>query len=100
MARARSRGQRLGLEDEIIEIVRKRKRVRGIGAKEAAIIALGREVFRKHRVRRSTYAAAIELFGAETLVNLVSLMGEYAATALKLHVFAQQLPEGATSNLD
>lgn len=93
-------GKRLGLGDEVIDIVRKRKRVHGVGAKEAAIIALGREAFRKHRVRRSTYATAIELFGAQTLVNLVSLMGEYAATALKLHVFAQQLPEGATSNLD
>ena len=67
MARARSRrpaGFELR-EDEIIDIVRKRKRVHGIGAKEAAIITLGREVFRKHRVRRSTYAAAIELFGAQ-----------------------------------
>ena len=93
-------GKRVGLDDAIIDIVRKRKRVRGIGAKEAAIITLGREAFRKHRVRRSTYATAIELFGAQTLVNIVSLMGEYSATALKLAVFAQQLPEGATSNLD
>ena len=92
--------KREGLEDEIIEIVRKRKRVRGIGAKEAAIIKLGREALGKHRVRRSTYAAALELFGAETLVNLVMLMGAYAATATTLAVFAQQLPDGATSNLD
>ncbi|HEV8021605.1 MAG TPA: carboxymuconolactone decarboxylase family protein [Candidatus Lustribacter sp.] len=93
-------GKRLGLEPAIIDIVRKNKRVRGADAKEAAIIALGREAFRKHRVRRSTFATALELFGAETLVNIVALMGEYAATALKLTVFDQQLPEGATSNLD
>jgi 4-carboxymuconolactone decarboxylase len=89
-----------GLEDELIDIVRKRKRVRGIGEKEAAIIKLGREAIGKHRVRRSTYAAAIELFGAETLVNLVALMGSYAATAMSLAVFAQQLPDGAKSKLD
>jgi len=74
--------------------------VRGIGEKEAAIIKLGREAIGKHRVRRSTYAKAIELFGAETLVNLVALMGSYAATAMSLAVFAQQLPDGAKSKLD
>jgi 4-carboxymuconolactone decarboxylase len=92
--------KREGLEDELIDIVRNRKRVRGIGEKEAAIIKLGREAIGRHRVRRSTYAKAIELFGAETLVNLVALMGSYAATAMSLAVFAQQLPDGAKSNLD
>lgn len=87
--------QREGLAPEIIEIVRRRKSVRGLGPKEAAIIKLGREALGKHRVRRSTYAAAIELFGAETLVNLVALMGAYSATAVTLAVFAQQLPAGA-----
>jgi 4-carboxymuconolactone decarboxylase len=95
-----SAAKREGLEDAIIEIVRRRKRVRDMGAKEAAIIKLGREALGKHRVRRSTYAEALELFGAETLVNLVSLMGEYAATATTLAVFAQQLPDGARSALD
>jgi 4-carboxymuconolactone decarboxylase len=89
-----------GLEDALIEIVRKRKRVRGIGEKEAALIELGREAFGKHRVKRSTYAKAIELFGEEMLVNLVALMGAYAATALSLAVFAQELPDGAESTLD
>lgn len=92
--------RREGLEDELIDIVRHRKRVRGIGEKEAAIIKLGREAIGRHRVRRSTYAKAIELFGAETLVNLVALMGSYAATAMSLAVFAQQLPDGATSSLE
>jgi 4-carboxymuconolactone decarboxylase len=95
-----SAARREGLEDAIIEIVRRRKRVRGIGAKEAAIIKLGREALGEHRVRRSTYADALELFGTETLVNLVSLMGEYAATAATLAVFAQQLPDGVKSTLD
>ena len=92
--------QREGLEREIIEIVRKRKGVGGLKPEEAAIIKLGREAFGKHRVRRSTYAAAVQLFGVEALVNLVALMGGYSATAALLAVFAQQLPEGAKSKLD
>jgi 4-carboxymuconolactone decarboxylase len=95
-----SAARREGLDDEIIEIVRRRKRVRGIGEREAAIIKLGRETLGKRRVRRSTYVAALELFGAETLVNIAGLMGEYAAVATTLTVFAQQLPDGVKSNLD
>ena len=94
-----SAAKRAGLEDEIVEIVRNRKRVRGAGEKEATIIELGREALGKHRVRRSTYAKAIALFGAETLVNLVALMGAYAATGVTLAVFAQQLPDGEKSKL-
>jgi 4-carboxymuconolactone decarboxylase len=95
-----SEGQRQGLEREIIEVVRRRKSVRGLGPKEAAIIKLGREALGKHRVRRSTYAAALQLFGAEVLINLVALFGSYAATATMLAVFAQQLPDGEKSTLD
>lgn len=92
--------KREGLEDEIIDIVRKRKRVRGLGDKETAIIKLGREALGKHRVKRSTYAQALELFGTETLVNLTALIGAYATTAITLTVFAQQLPDGTKSTLD
>jgi 4-carboxymuconolactone decarboxylase len=92
-------GKRVGLDDDLIDIVRHRKRVRGLGDQEAAIIKLGREAIGKHRVRRSTYAKALEVFGAETLVNLVALMGNYAATAMTLSVFAQELPDGAKSKL-
>lgn len=89
-----------GLEAGIIDIVRHRKPVRGLGDKETAIIKLGREAFGRHRVRRSTYADAFELFGAEMLVNITALMGSYASTAILLAVFGQQLPDGAKSRLD
>jgi 4-carboxymuconolactone decarboxylase len=93
-------GRNQGLEPEIIEVVRKRKSVRGLAPKEAAIIKLGREALGKHRVRRSTYAAAMQLFGAEVLINLVALFGSYSATATMLAVFAQQLPDGEKSKLE
>ncbi len=93
-------GAREGLEPEIIDIVLHRKRTRGLDEREAVIIKLGREAIGKHRVRRSTYAKAIELFGAETLIILTSLMGTYVSTAILLAVFDQQLPDGATSRLN
>ena len=83
-----------GLEPAIIDVVRLRKPLTGLGEKEAAIIQLGREVFRKHRLSPDTFTRALQLFGNKTLVDLVSLMGNYASTAVLLTTFDQQLPPG------
>jgi len=91
---------RMGLEQPIIDIVRRRGALRGLDAAERAIIKLGREAIGKHRVRRKTYAAALELFGPEMLVHFTTLMGEYASAAILLAVFAQQLPPGAQHHLE
>ncbi len=83
-----------GLEPAIIDVVRLRQPLTGLGEKEAAIIQLGREVFRNHRLSPDTFARALQLFGNKTLVDLVSLMGNYASTAVLLTTFDQQLPPG------
>ncbi|MEE8177805.1 MAG: hypothetical protein V3T65_07405 [Acidobacteriota bacterium] len=83
-----------GLEPAIIDVVRLRKPLTGLGEKEAAIIQLGREVFRNHRLSPDTFSRALQLFGNKTLVDLVSLMGNYASTAVLLTTFDQQLPPG------
>ncbi len=83
-----------GLEPAIIDVVRLRKPLTGLGEKETAIIQLGREVFRNHRLSPDTFTRALQLFGNKTLVDLVSLMGNYASTAVLLTTFDQQLPPG------
>jgi len=82
-----------GLEPPIIDIVRHRRPVDGLGDKEATIISLGRELFTTHRLSPELFAQAHAFFGSKTLVDLVALMGNYAATALLLSAFDQQLPE-------
>jgi 4-carboxymuconolactone decarboxylase len=83
-----------GLGRDVIEIVRHRREVDGLGETEAAVIRLGREIFADHRLSSETFAAALGLFGRRGLVDLVSLMGQYAATATVLIAFDQQLREG------
>jgi len=92
-------GLKEGLEPEIIDVIRYRRPLSGLGEKEATLIALAREAIGKHEVRPETFAAALRLFGKEDLILYVSLMGEYAGTAYLLHIFNQQLPEGVTSTL-
>lgn len=88
-----------GVEPEIIDVVRHRKPTTGLGEKEAVLIQLGREAIGRHAVAPETFATAYRLFGAEMLVNYVSLLAEYAASAIMLTIFDQRLPPGTTSTL-
>ena len=87
-------GLKGGLDPKIIDIIKYRKSVAGIGEKEAAIIQLGREALGKHQVASDTFAQALKLFGTQGVVNVVTLMSHYSATATLLTTFDQQLPPG------
>ena len=84
-------GLREGLEPEIIDIVKYRRPIAGLGETEALIIRFGRELFQEKKVRSETFASAVETFGRQGVVNLVSLMGSYSATAALLNALDQQL---------
>jgi 4-carboxymuconolactone decarboxylase len=94
-----SAGRKLGIDQNLIDVVRFRKPTTGLDEKEAAIVNLGRETFGKHKVSPQTYAEAQRLFGTETLVNVCLLMGNYVMTAGLLHAFDLQLPPGVVSSL-
>ena len=87
-------GLEAGLEQKVIDIVKYHKPVTGLGEEDAAIIQLGRETLGKTKVSSDTFARALKLFGKETLVEIVSLMSQSAATAFLLHAFDQHLPPG------
>jgi len=84
-------GLKAGLPKETIDIVRYRKPLVGVEEKDAAVIQLGREVLEKHHVESATAAHALKLFGRQGLVNLVSLMGDYASTEILLNTFDQHI---------
>lgn len=83
-----------GVEPELIDVVRHGRPLTGVGEKDAALIAFGRELFGDHNVGAETYARAERAFGVRDLVDLVGLMGAHAADAAVLAAFDQHLPEG------
>jgi hypothetical protein len=83
----------VGLDPAVIDIVRHRKPLAGIGDRERTIIQLARDIG-AHRVTRETYARALTTFGEPNLVDVVSLMAQYAATATRLSAINQQMPPG------
>ncbi len=84
-------GLKAGLAKESIDAVRYRKPTEGLTEKDAAIIDLGREVLGKHHVSSATFARAKSLFGNQELVNIASLMGDYASTTIVLNTFDQHV---------
>jgi 4-carboxymuconolactone decarboxylase len=80
-----------GLSQEIVDVVKYRRPLAGLGPEESVIVSFGREVFGERKVRPETFARAVELFGHEGVVNLAALMGNYAMTAVMLNAVDQQL---------
>lgn len=74
-----------GLEPEIIDIVKYRKSITGLGEKEALIIRFGRELIGGRKLGPETFARAVATFGRQGVVNLSALMGNYASTAILLN---------------
>jgi 4-carboxymuconolactone decarboxylase len=83
-----------GVPPAIIDIIKHRRSTEGLGETEAVVIELGRQIFRDRKVTSELFARAKALFGANKLVDLVLLMGNYAATAALLCAFDMQLPPG------
>jgi len=58
---------------------------------DAIVIELGREIFGARKVASATFARSLRQFGRPALVDLVALMGNYAAAAALLTAFDMQL---------
>ena len=83
-----------GVEPDVIDVIRHRQNTAGLDETDAAVIELGRQIFRDHKVTPPTFAKAKALLGPHTLVELVMLMGTYASTAVLLIAFDMQLHPG------
>ena len=90
---------REGVSPELIDIVRYRRALDGVAEADAVIIALGREIFGARKVSSATFARCLAQFGRRKLVDLVALMGNYAATAALLTAFDMQLDPGQEPGL-
>ena len=82
---------REGLSPEIVDVIRYRKDSAQLDPGDAIVIELGGEIFANRKVSSATFARALAQLGWRKLVDLVALMGNYAATAASLTAFDMQL---------
>jgi 4-carboxymuconolactone decarboxylase len=81
-----------GIAQPVIDVVKYNKEVSGVGDKETVVIRAGRQLLREHKLDSGTFAKAVELFGQQGTVELVTLMGDYTLNSLLLDAFDQHLP--------
>jgi 4-carboxymuconolactone decarboxylase len=83
--------QKAGLQQAIIDTVKYRRPLTTLGEKEAVIVQLGRDAISRHKVGSDTFARAVKQFGNQGVVNIVALMGDYAATTILLNAADQHV---------
>ena len=79
------------MNQQIIDTVRYRRPLATLGETEAVIVQLGRDSITGHKVASETFARAVKLFGHQGVVNILSLMGDYAATTILLNAADQHV---------
>jgi 4-carboxymuconolactone decarboxylase len=89
-------GRRAGLSDALVDAMRDKRNLPALAADEAAVVNLGREFFRTHRVSDATFQAALQQFGPQGLTELTTLMGYYGLLAFNANTFAIDLPSERT----
>ena len=83
-----------GVPQATIDVIKHRRPTAGLPEPDRIIVDLGREIFVARKVAAATFKRALAEFGAKGLVDLVSLMGNYAGTAALLCAFGMQIDPG------
>lgn len=87
-------GLQVGLEQEVIDVVKYDREVDGLSAADATFITFGRTLLRENQVSSELWADMIEHFGKQGTVTLMTIMGEYLKVGIMLNAVDQHLPTG------
>jgi len=84
-------GLEVGLEPEVIEVVKYNREPEGLTAQDTVLIRYVRELLRETELSSETFSQAVQEFGREQLVTLTFVIGNYVRTALVLRAVNMQL---------
>jgi hypothetical protein len=87
-------GRQMGLEQEVIDVVKYDRDVTGLSPADATFITFGRALLREHRVSSELWADMVRHFGKQGTVTLMTIMGEYLKVGIMLNAVDQHLPAG------
>ncbi|HUQ53966.1 MAG TPA: carboxymuconolactone decarboxylase family protein [Gammaproteobacteria bacterium] len=88
-----------GLSPDIARAIAEGRRPQGMAAEEQILYELVLELQRNHSVSDATYERAVERFGEQGVVEVVSLAGYYTMISMILNTSRAPLPDGATPAL-
>lgn len=90
----RIEAEKAGVEPAILEALQAGEEPPGMSADEAIVWRYAVELNRHRSVSDATYQAAVDRFGAKTVVELTALIGYYTMVAMTLNCHEIPLPEG------
>ena len=85
-----------GVPEGLVEALRGRRELTALAPDEEAVVNLGQEFFRTHKVSRGAFQAALELFGERGVVELALTMAAYALYSFTVNVFDTDLRPNRT----
>lgn len=83
---------RAGVEQGVVDAIKFNRGLNAVPEKDAALIRLGRAIFRDHKVSSDIWAQMERLFGRQGAVELTMVMADYAMAGFILTAVDQQLP--------
>jgi 4-carboxymuconolactone decarboxylase len=83
---------RFGAPQAVIDTIKYDREPVGLSPEETAIIKVGRQIMREHKLDSDLYAEAERLFGRKGLVEMVTVMGDYVMVGMVLTAIDQHLP--------
>ena len=82
---------KVGISQDIVDVIKYRRSCLGLDENDSVVIEFGRELMGARKVKPETFAKAHKMFGTRMLIDIVSVMGSYAATGALLTAFDIQL---------
>ena len=76
---------------DIVDVIKYRRSCLGLDEIDSVVIDFGRQLMGARNVKPETFAKAHKMFGTRMLIDIVSVMGSYAATGALLTAFDIQL---------
>jgi len=89
-----------GLDTAIVDAIAAHRRPPRMQADEAVLYDFCSELLASQRVSDHAFAAAIDTFGEQGVVDLTGTLGYYGLVSLILNVDEHPLPEGATPQFE
>ena len=83
-----------GLSSAVVEAIKDGRRPRDMGPEETLIYDFFVELHRTRTVSDATYAAAVEAFGEQGVIDLVGAIGYYTTLAMIMNTAKTPLPPG------
>jgi 4-carboxymuconolactone decarboxylase len=86
----------IGVRGEIVDNLREKKALTGLGAGEQAAVDFTRELLRDRKVSRATFDRANQTFGRRGALTLTNLIACYATLAYVMNTYEVEAPTHAT----